>query len=131
MECSVWIGFMLTGGVGTAEYLKSKDCRIGNYEKMTNGFWLFILSYDVFFAVELVGSNAENPTGIYAMGNMGIYFLILVLLYMITRNVTEAFILPAVLSYIFAVANYFVTSFRGTPITPGDFLAAGTAKMYF
>ena len=131
MECSVWIGLMLTGGIGTAEYLKSKDCRIGKYEKMANGFWLLILSYDVFFAAELVGSNVENPTAIYAMGNMGIYFLILVLLYMFTRNVTEAFILPAVLTYIFAVANYFVNSFRGTPITPGDFLAAGTAKNVF
>ena len=31
----------------------------------------------------------------------------------------------------FAVANSFVSSFRGTPIVPGDFFSAGTAKNVF
>ncbi|WP_432626953.1 LTA synthase family protein [Brotaphodocola sp.] len=131
MECCVWTGIMLTGGIGTSEYLREKDCRIGKYEKMANGFWLLVLSYSIFFAAELVGSNVENISGIYMLGNMGIYFLMVLILYMITRTVTGSFLFPAILSYIFAVANYFVNSFRGTPITPGDFLAAGTAKNVF
>lgn len=131
IECVVWTGFMLTGGIGTCEYLNEKNFHIGKHEKMANGFWLLVLAYSIFFAVELVGSNVENLAGIYILGNLAIYFLMLLILYMITRTVTGAFLLPAVLTYIFAVANYFVGSFRGTPITPGDFLAAGTAKNVF
>lgn len=130
-ECCVWLAMMMSGGIGIAVYLREKDVHMGHFEKASNGFWLLVLAYSIFFASELVGSNAENIAGMYTIGNIGIYFLILLFLYMMTRTVTGAFIFTAILGYVFSVANHFVQTFRGTPITPGDFLAAGTAKNVF
>ena len=130
-ECSVWLLIIALGAGGVAEYLKDKASDIRVYQLISKGMWILILAYSIFFALELVGNNIENIATIYVLGNIGIYSLILLILYIITQTITGSFILASILGYAFSVANYFVQTFRGVPITPGDFQAMGTAKNVF
>lgn len=108
---------------------REKDKR--DYRIIAEGVWLLLAAVVAYYLMELVDQNLENIKFIYACGNVAVYFLILLLAYMLIRRVAYAvFVVMSVMCF-FAVANSFVTSFRGSPIVPGDFFAAGTAKNVF
>lgn len=108
---------------------RKKDKR--DYRIFVEGVWLLLAALVTYYLVELVDQNLENIKFIYACGNVAVYFLILLLAYMLIRRVTYAVFIVMLVMYLFAVANSFVSSFRGTPIVPGDFFSAGTAKNVF
>lgn len=84
----------------------------------------------VYIIIELLNGN-DNWSLNYAVGNTLIYLAIYLLVYFAVRSVTIAVAGQMLVCYLFAVANFYVKSFRGTPIVPEDLLAAGTAKNVF
>lgn len=77
---------------------------------------------------ELEGNFLPIPTtGNAIFLNMLVYFMVLMVLYLITNRARiAAFILP-IIFYVLALANYFVMQFRGTPLVPLDFMELNTA----
>ena len=84
----------------------------------------------VYIVIELVNGN-NNWNLDYAVGNTLVYLAIYLLIYFMGRSVTIAAVGQVLVCYLFAVANFYVKLFRGTPIVPEDLLAAGTAKNVF
>lgn len=78
-----------------------------------------------------VDQNLANIGAEYIFGNIVIYLLFLMMVYMLVRSIFYSVSAVMLVMYIFSVANSFVRLFRGSPIVPGDFLAMGTAKNMF
>ena len=78
-----------------------------------------------------VDQNLANIGAEYIFGNIVIYLLFLMMVYMLVRSIFYSVSAVMFVMYIFSVANSFVRSFRGSPIVPGDFLAMVTAKNMF
>lgn len=79
-------------------------------------------------AVEKINGNLESLSGMYFAGNAVVYLAIILILDTLLRRTAPAIVVSSCLVMCFAVANYFVTLFRGSPIVPGDFLVLNTAK---
>lgn len=79
-------------------------------------------------AVEKINSNFENLTSKYLVGNVIVYLAIILIFDILLRRTALAVLASALLALVYALANYFVTVFRGSPIVPGDFLVLNTAK---
>ena len=54
-------------------------------------------------------------------------YLFVKTVYLLTKKLTLSVFISLVISYIFAVAAYYVFLFRGTPLLPWDIMAIGTA----
>ncbi len=90
---------------------------------------LFIVNpWLAFYMVEKVFYNPISVMGIlsYAL-NVIWFYIIFAILLLIFNRVKYAVIVGNLLLYGCAVGNYFVMQFRGTPITPADIWALGTA----
>ncbi|WP_432630053.1 LTA synthase family protein [Brotaphodocola sp.] len=130
VECGILVAITIILGGGVLEYFKEKKQKIW-FEILKDGFWMLLGSGYIFIATEIVGQNSNGMAEQYVIGNIAIYFSLILIFYILTRTMFVSIMLISIVSYIFAVANYFVQIFRGSPITPGDFLAAGTAKNVF
>lgn len=120
--CIIWFASILSV---TFYYLEQCDKYGENWKNLTALFVPGILSsIYVYIVVELVTGNYDWNMD-YAVGNTLIYLVIYLIVYFIGRSALVATVGQIVISYLFAVVNFYVTSFRGTPIVPQDFLAAG------
>ncbi|MCC8105331.1 MAG: sulfatase-like hydrolase/transferase [Clostridiales bacterium] len=108
---------------------------------ITAVFALMDISYgriiSVVFAVLLpIGTLValENYTHVVSDLSVMIFLLNLLFFYVLYGlmtflfgSVKRGFLVATLIPMIFGLANYFVVSFRGTPIVPWDFLSVGTA----
>lgn len=78
-------------------------------------------------SVEIMNSNLFGLGIGVALENILLYFTAMLIIYIITARVSWAVASVSVVWLIFAMANYFVTFFRGLPISWGDFLTLQTA----
>lgn len=85
----------------------------------------------LFYVSERINRNIGNITVKYTIANAGIYLAIILLIYMLIRRVALSVVISSAIVYMYAVVNYYVTLFRGTPIVPGDFFLFGTVKNVF
>ena len=76
---------------------------------------------------EWISGNLLKIPLIMAAENMLLYFSVMLIVYIITARVSWSVGVVSFAWLIFAIANYYVTEFRGSPITPGDFLVIKTA----
>lgn len=130
LQCGAAAIIAASSGANINAWVKrEKDKR--DYRIIAEGVWLLLAAVAAYYLMELVDQNLENIKFIYACGNVAVYFLILLLAYMLIRRAAYAVFVVMSVMYLFAVANSFVTSFRGSPIVSGDFFAAGTAKNVF
>lgn len=59
--------------------------------------------------------------------NLLFFYVLYALMTFLFGSVKRGFLVATLVPMIFGLANYFVVSFRGTPIVPWDFLSVGTA----
>ena len=85
----------------------------------------------MYYIIERINGNVYSISILYAIGNIGIYLLIIIIIFMLFRRLWISVITAVSIAYIFALVNRFVLLFRGTPIVPGDFLIINTAKNVF
>ena len=80
-----------------------------------------------FLLAERINGNSSSIALKYVLGNIVIYSILYfgVILLVGRLSITVSLVTGIIL--VFAIANYYVTSFRGSPIVPGDFLSIGTA----
>lgn len=90
---------------------------------------LFVINpWIAFYMVEKVFYNPISVMNKLAYGmNIMWYYIIFGILLLIFNRVKYAILAGDVLLYAAAIGNYFVMAFRGTPITPADIYALGTA----
>lgn len=81
----------------------------------------------LFFSVEMINENLGILGPQLTFENILIYFSLLLAAYVVTTRVSWSFAAVSVVCLVFAIANYYVTLFRGTPIMPGDFYTLRTA----
>ena len=78
--------------------------------------------------VEKVFYNPISVMNKLAFGmNILWYYILFFILLLIFNRVKWALLVGDVFLYAAAIGNYFVLAFRGTPITPADIYALGTA----
>lgn len=94
---------------------------------LSNILLLFISSFVLAFAVENINNNISNITWNYLLGNVVIYFTVLLSLFLLLANMTASAIVGSIVICAYGVANYYVVLFRGSPIVPGDFFTITTA----
>ena len=81
-----------------------------------------------FIIVETINDGSITRMGIkYLVGNLLVYYAIHFTIYILLNKVKTCICIANLIVYLFAVVNYFVTQFRGTPVTPSDFLIINTA----
>lgn len=90
---------------------------------------LFVITpWISFYMVEKVFYNPISVMNKLAFGlNVLWYYIIYMILLLIFNRVKWALLVGNVFFYAAAIGNYFVLAFRGTPITPADIYALGTA----
>ena len=90
---------------------------------------LFIVNpWLAFYMVEKVFYNPISVMGIFSYAlNVIWFYIIFGILLLIFNRTKYAVIVGDLLLYGCAIGNYFVMQFRGTPITPADIWALGTA----
>lgn len=90
---------------------------------------LFVINpWIAFYMVEKVFYNPISIMNKLAYGmNIMWYYIVFGILLLIFNRVKYAVLTGDVLLYAAAIGNYFVMAFRGTPITPADIYALGTA----
>ena len=117
--------------IGLIEFLRQKHANKKTSLFLIDNIWIFISGSGIFFITAIISHNLDTISIPYVCGNIFIYISFIFIFYMLIRRIAVAVSIVAVISCIFASANYFVDLFRGTPITPGDFLSAGTAATVF
>lgn len=90
---------------------------------------LFIVNpWVAFYMVEKVFYNPISVMNKLAYGmNIVWYYIIFGILLLIFNRIKYSILVGDILLYAAAIGNYFVMAFRGTPITPADIYALGTA----
>lgn len=90
---------------------------------------LFLVNpWVAFYMVEKVFYNPISVMNKLAYGmNILWYYVIFGILLLIFNRVRYSILAGDILLYAAAIGNYFVMAFRGTPITPADIYALGTA----
>lgn len=81
----------------------------------------------LYLCAEVMGGNWRTMSLTTAEENILLYYAVMLVIYLVTSRVSWSVGVVSVVWLIFAVANYYVTAFRGSPITPGDFLVLETA----
>lgn len=89
---------------------------------------LIISPVAMFFIVEALNDNSalEKITPAYFLNYLA-YILIYLVLFALTNHLRISVIVSNTILYLLAVINYFKILFRGEPLQPWDFFAAGTA----
>lgn len=85
---------------------------------------LFWGAFILHFCAELIGGNL--PLKLVAE-NTVLYFAVMLLVYIITASVSWSVGAVSIAWLLFAIINYYVTIFRGSPISAGDILVWQTA----
>lgn len=98
-----------------------------NLSGIRNIFILLISATIQFYIVELINGNIDTIAIQYIMGNITIYLVVIWFIYILLRKVSVSVAIAMFFITSFAIANYYVTIFRGSPIVPGDFFALTTA----
>lgn len=81
-----------------------------------------------FYLIEKIyNPNINAMTWLYALGNMVCLTGLLVCISMVFSNMRTAIVLYWSVLLIFALANYYVTQFRGNPFMPSDLFSVTTA----
>lgn len=89
---------------------------------------VLLMPLGVLYAVDLInGTRVLNFTLKRVFANYICYFMIFALIYAISRRAWITMAAGGAVFLIFAIANYFVTQFRGQPILPWDFQSFATA----
>lgn len=89
-------------------------------------FWIAPLAG--FYLVEIIyNPKIEQLTWLYALGNIVCLTGVLLCIYMICPSMKAAIVLYWSVLLIFALANYYVTQFRGNPFMPSDLFSVATA----
>lgn len=136
---SMFYGQLITGIIGglSIVFLGSLLFWLSSIVKTKKNTWfliciefgvLLLTSVFLFVAVENINGNLDRIQCGYGIGNMGIYLTILLLFYVLSGHSGIAVGVGTMIALIYGILNYYVTLFRGTPITPGDFFVIGTAK---
>ena len=131
IRCGLTLLVISAVGANVHEWHEKRDSDKKIYQIVTDGVWLILSSVILLYMVELVEQNLANIGAEYIFGNIVIYLLFLMMVYMLVRSIFYSVSAVMLVMYIFSVANSFVRLFRGSPIVPGDFLAMGTAKNVF
>ncbi|WP_370824250.1 LTA synthase family protein [Clostridium sp.] len=131
IRCGLILLVISALGANVHEWHEKRDSDKKIYRIVTDGVWLILSSVILLYMVELVEQNLANIGAEYIFGNIVIYLLFLMMVYMLVRSIFYSVSAVMLVMYIFSVANSFVRLFRGSPIVPGDFLAMGTAKNVF
>lgn len=100
-------------------------------ERLRTGCILIWTAIMLFLLVERISGNDFSWEMQYAVENVILYGILIVLIMLAVRYLPIAILISMVISLGFALVNYYVTEFRGTPIVPGDFFATGTALEVF
>ncbi len=100
-------------------------------EKLYTGCILTGTAIILFLLVERITGSDFSWEIQYVIGNIIIYEILVILIMFAVKRLSIAILISTIISLGFALANYYVTKFRGTPIVPGDFLVAGTALEVF
>lgn len=81
-----------------------------------------------FFTVEIISlSNIRGFSFIIIINNLVWYYMLFMLLFLILKNAKITCTLGCLFFYILGLVNYFVQSFRGSPILPADIYVLKTA----
>ena len=88
---------------------------------------MFLSAILIFILTEYISMNGFNIRIKYIFGNIIIYTVFLFIAFFIFNRLTLAVGISMLLILLFTIGNYYVTQFRGTPISPGDLYAIGTA----
>ncbi len=120
---AVLIALML---IDVKKYIKSDIAKkIGNYVCNTVFFAAPIAG---FYIMEHFTYNSIFDIYPVAIGlNIALYYCLYFGLYVLTNSRKATMIVTLVLSYVLGAGNYFVLTFRGTPILPTDLASFGTA----
>ncbi len=105
-----------------------KKLHIEKYLVPNVPFMLFIAAVGLFFSVEYSNHNLANLNVVTMLENILLYFLMMAVLYIVTGKTACSAIVISVVWLLLSIANYYVTLFRGTMLTPTDFLVLETAK---
>ncbi len=92
-----------------------------------NGISILITAVFVFYHTEALTDASGTIESLYVFENIILYFVIELFFYLFTRRIAVATILTFCITYGYAVINYYVTCFRGSPIIPADFFTIRTA----
>ena len=107
-------------------YLKSKPL---NWSVVYHLIYLLPLNAVILlYVVEYINNNVSNLSLIYMCGNLTIYLLISLIIYLLMRNIRTTALVSGIAAFIYGTANYYVTQFRGSPIVPADFYVLNTAR---
>lgn len=89
-------------------------------------FWIAPLAG--FYLVEIIyNPKIEQMTWLYALGNIVCLTSVLLCVYMVCSCMKAVIVLYWSVLLIFALANYYVTQFRGNPFMPSDLFSVATA----
>lgn len=120
--------FLILSLIMSAISLKLKEKKNSININIYNIFVFTITSVLMYCIVEKTNNNIWNPELQYILGNITIYIVILLIFFLFSRRQDIAVIMSSVVVYCYAITNYYVTFFRGSPIVPGDFFVIGTAR---
>ena len=88
---------------------------------------LFFGAIMLHLSTEIINSNLLNLGIVATIENVLLYLIAMLIVYILTARVGFSVAIVSFAWLIFAVANYYVTLFRGLPLTLGDFYAIQTA----
>ena len=91
--------------------------------------FLVFSSVMLYFAVEIICRNYQGFSIATALENVFLYFTLLFFVYLITGKISWTTVIVTTVCLSFAIVNYYVTRFRGTPISPNDFYTIQTAAL--
>lgn len=106
--------------------LKLEERHLKRLKHILVGSCLFASAAFSVIVVEIVSGNLFIEIQ-YLVGNFLIYSVIYFVLLFITRRLLASTVIGMLVLFVFTVANYYVTQFRGSPIVPSDFLSVGIA----
>lgn len=118
------VALLVAGGI-----LIAIPFRFSEKQKAMAGRIAVVLSpVAMFFIVEALNDNSafKKITPAYILNYMA-YILIYLVLFAVTNRIRISMIAANTVLYVLALINYFKLQFRGEPIQPWDFFAAGTA----
>ncbi len=98
-----------------------------SFGRVLSLLWYLILPFATVWALESYTHVIQDLTLMILILNLLFFYLLYGLAAFLAGGVARGFSIAVLVPMIFGLANYFVVSFRGTPIVPWDLLSLGTA----